>query len=60
MIDAVIRNLIKLMKILQYQITLLNILEDTDIHRDTVYKHRQAAVKKNNKKKKHPMQRNSP
>lgn len=51
MIDAVIRNLIKLMKILKSQITLLNILEDTDINRDTVYKHRQASVKKNNKKK---------
>lgn len=48
MIDAVIRNLIKLMKILKSQITLLNILEDTDINRDTVYKHRQASVKKNN------------
>lgn len=59
MIDAVIRNLIKLMKILKSQITLLNILEDTDINRDTVYNHRQASVKKNNKKK-HPMQRNSP
>lgn len=46
MIDAVIRNLIKLMKILKSQITLLNILEDTDINRDTVYKHRQASVKK--------------
>lgn len=50
MIDAVIRNLIKLMKILKSQITLLNILEDTDINRDTVYKHRQASVKNNNKK----------
>lgn len=40
MIDAVIRNLIKFIKILPAVITLLNILEDRHMHRgNTVYAH---------------------
>lgn len=59
MIDAVIRNLIKFMKILPALITLLNILEDTHAQRRILYTHTQLGVK-NKKNKKHPMQRNSP
>lgn len=55
MIDAVIRNMIKFIKILPALITLLKILEDTHMHKDTccIHAHIHTHTGWCRKKKKH-------